>query len=179
MSSTSSDLVLAGLAKRFGDAVAVAGIELTVAGGAYSWVYTLNDNAPHTGTGAVGSADQFPEEAFSVVVTDSDDPASLAALVARTRLVLTTVGPYQLYGSALVKACAESGVDYVDLCGEPAWMRQKIDAHDAAAGDERSRRAGRGSDDGAGEERGQACEEGVAATEPVADASSGEEQPAE
>lgn len=68
-----------------------------------------------------------------LVVTDSDDPASLAALMARTRLVLTTVGPYQLYGSALVKACAESGVDYVDLCGEPAWMRQMIDAHHAAA----------------------------------------------
>ena len=68
-----------------------------------------------------------------LVVTDSDDPASLAALMARTRLVLTTVGPYQLYGSALVKACAEAGVDYVDLCGEPAWMRQMIDAHHAAA----------------------------------------------
>jgi short subunit dehydrogenase-like uncharacterized protein len=46
---------------------------------------------------------------------------------------LSTVGPYQLYGSDLVKACAEAGVDYVDLCGEPAWMRQMIDAHHAAA----------------------------------------------
>jgi short subunit dehydrogenase-like uncharacterized protein len=51
----------------------------------------------------------------------------------RTRLVLTTVGPYQLYGSELVQACAQAGVDYVDLCGEPAWMRQMIDAHHAAA----------------------------------------------
>ena len=68
-----------------------------------------------------------------LVLTDSADPASLAALMARTRLVLTTVGPYQLYGSALVQACAEAGVDYVDLCGEPAWMRQMIDAHQAAA----------------------------------------------
>ncbi len=68
-----------------------------------------------------------------LVVIDSEDPASLQALMARTRLVLTTVGPYQLYGSGLVKACAEAGVDYVDLCGEPAWMRQMIDAHQAAA----------------------------------------------
>jgi short subunit dehydrogenase-like uncharacterized protein len=68
-----------------------------------------------------------------LVVTDNADPASLAALMGRTRLVLTTVGPYQLYGSALVQACAEHGVDYVDLCGEPAWMRQMIDAHHAAA----------------------------------------------
>jgi short subunit dehydrogenase-like uncharacterized protein len=68
-----------------------------------------------------------------LVVTDSADPASLQALMAQARLVLTTVGPYQLYGSALVAACAASGVDYVDLCGEPAWMRQMIDAHEAQA----------------------------------------------
>jgi short subunit dehydrogenase-like uncharacterized protein len=68
-----------------------------------------------------------------LVVTDVADASSLAQLMARTRLVLTTVGPYQLYGNDLVAACAGSGVDYVDLCGEPAWMRLMIDAHDAAA----------------------------------------------
>jgi short subunit dehydrogenase-like uncharacterized protein len=68
-----------------------------------------------------------------LVVTDSADPASLSALMAQTRLVLTTVGPYQLYGNELVAACATAGVDYVDLCGEPAWMRQMIDAHEAQA----------------------------------------------
>jgi short subunit dehydrogenase-like uncharacterized protein len=68
-----------------------------------------------------------------LVVTDSSDAASLKALTDSTRLVLTTVGPYQLYGNELVAACAASGTDYVDLCGEPAWMRQMIDAHEAAA----------------------------------------------
>jgi short subunit dehydrogenase-like uncharacterized protein len=68
-----------------------------------------------------------------LVVTDSADAASLQALMQRTRLVLTTVGPYQLYGNELVAACAAHGVDYVDLCGEPAWMRAMIDAHEAAA----------------------------------------------
>ena len=68
-----------------------------------------------------------------LVVTDSADPASLKALTDRTRLVLTTVGPYQLYGNELVAACAASGTDYVDLCGEPAWMRKMIDAHEAQA----------------------------------------------
>ena len=47
--------------------------------------------------------------------------------------MLSTVGPYQLYGSDLVAACAASGTDYLDLCGEPMWMRQMIDAHEAAA----------------------------------------------
>ncbi|MDR0203059.1 MAG: saccharopine dehydrogenase NADP-binding domain-containing protein [Delftia acidovorans] len=68
-----------------------------------------------------------------LVVTDTGNPASLQALMEQTRLVLTTVGPYQLYGNELVAACARAGVDYVDLCGEPAWMRQMIDAHEAAA----------------------------------------------
>ena len=68
-----------------------------------------------------------------LVVTDVADATSLAQLMARTRLVLTTVGPYQLYGNEMVEACAKTGVDYVDLCGEPAWMRLMIDAHEAAA----------------------------------------------
>jgi short subunit dehydrogenase-like uncharacterized protein len=68
-----------------------------------------------------------------LIVADSDDPASLRALCQRTSVVLSTVGPYQLYGSDLVAACAETGTAYVDLCGEPAWMRQMIDAHHETA----------------------------------------------
>ena len=68
-----------------------------------------------------------------LVVTNSSDPASLQALMAQTRLVLSTVGPYQLYGNELLAACAACGVDYVDLCGEPAWMRKMIDAHEESA----------------------------------------------
>ena len=64
-----------------------------------------------------------------LVVADADDQDSINAMVASTKVVLTTVGPYLLYGSNLVKACAESGTDYVDLCGEPAWMHEMIDAH--------------------------------------------------
>lgn len=68
-----------------------------------------------------------------LVVTDVGDPASLAWLMQRTRLVVSTVGPYQLYGNELLAACAEAGVAYVDLCGEPAWMRLMIDSHEASA----------------------------------------------
>jgi short subunit dehydrogenase-like uncharacterized protein len=68
-----------------------------------------------------------------LIVADAGDPASLKAMVDQTRSVLSTVGPYQLYGSELVAACAASGTDYLDLCGEPVWMRQMIDAHEAAA----------------------------------------------
>ncbi|CCE02021.1 saccharopine dehydrogenase NADP-binding domain-containing protein [Bradyrhizobium sp. STM 3809] len=68
-----------------------------------------------------------------LIAADASDPASLKAMVAQTRLVLTTVGPYQYYGNELVALCAETGTDYVDLCGEPVWMRQMIDKHQATA----------------------------------------------
>ncbi len=44
----------------------------------------------------------------------------------RTRVIITTVGPYQLYGEPLLAACARAGTDYVDLCGEPNWMADMI-----------------------------------------------------
>jgi len=68
-----------------------------------------------------------------MIVADADDPASLEAMCRRTRVVLTTVGPYQLYGNALVEACVKTGTDYADLCGEPAWMAEKIAQHHEAA----------------------------------------------
>ena len=69
----------------------------------------------------------------ALIVADAGDPASLKAMVDQAGSVLTTVGPYQLYGSDLVAACAATGTDYLDLCGEPVWMRQMIDAHQATA----------------------------------------------
>ncbi len=69
----------------------------------------------------------------SLIVADADNPASLAAMAGRTRVIITTVGPYQLYGEPLVAACAAAGTDYADLCGEPGWMHQMIEKYDAAA----------------------------------------------
>ncbi|UPJ53025.1 saccharopine dehydrogenase NADP-binding domain-containing protein [Bradyrhizobium sp. 200] len=81
---------------------------------------------------AVRDAIGAPAETPSIVA-DASDPASLKAMVAQAKSVISTVGPYQLYGSDLVAACAASGTDYFDLCGEPVWMRRMIEAHEAAA----------------------------------------------
>ena len=68
-----------------------------------------------------------------LIAADSGDAGALKAMVDQTRSVLTTVGPYQWYGNELIAACAASGTDYLDLCGEPVWMRQMIDKHEAEA----------------------------------------------
>ena len=64
-----------------------------------------------------------------LVVADANDKQSLTDMCNSAKVILTTVGPYQLYGEDLVAACVESGTDYVDLCGEPVWMRQMIDKY--------------------------------------------------
>ena len=68
-----------------------------------------------------------------LVVGDSQDRAAMEALARRTRVVCTTAGPYALYGSELLGACAEQGTDYCDLTGETHWVRKMIDAHHARA----------------------------------------------
>ena len=71
--------------------------------------------------------------ALPLVVADAGDAASISNMVDRAQVILTTVGPYQLYGGALVAACAAHGTGYVDLCGEPTWMQQMIEQHSDAA----------------------------------------------
>ncbi|MDA9422678.1 MULTISPECIES: saccharopine dehydrogenase family protein [Bradyrhizobium] len=68
-----------------------------------------------------------------LIVADASDAASLKAMVAQAKSVITTVGPYQFYGEELLAACVAAGADYFDLCGEPVWMRQMIDKYGAAA----------------------------------------------
>jgi short subunit dehydrogenase-like uncharacterized protein len=64
-----------------------------------------------------------------LIQADTTNAASMRAMAGRARALITTVGPYQLHGEPLVAACAETGTDYLDLCGEPPWMRRMIDAY--------------------------------------------------
>src|ERR1700726_441711 len=59
---------------------------------------------------AVRDASGAPADT-ALIQADASDPASLKAMIDQTRSVLSTVGPYQLYGSDLVAACAASGID--------------------------------------------------------------------
>ncbi|MES2445093.1 MAG: saccharopine dehydrogenase NADP-binding domain-containing protein [Pseudomonadota bacterium] len=68
-----------------------------------------------------------------LLTANADDPAALLALAARATVVITTVGPYQLYGEPLLAACVTAGTAYVDLCGEPNFMHDMIRKYDADA----------------------------------------------
>lgn len=68
-----------------------------------------------------------------LLVADATDAAALAEVVATTKVVATTVGPYIEYGGPLVAACAAAGTDYVDLTGEPEFVDRTYVAHNATA----------------------------------------------
>ena len=99
----------------------------------------------HNGTGeiswAIAGRDPHKLDALSErldlsvdhIIADAHDIEALATLAESTRVIISTVGPYSLYGSELVEAAAIAGTDYCDLTGEPQWMQQMIDAHEKTA----------------------------------------------
>jgi len=72
-------------------------------------------------------------EDITILEVNSTDLDSLEKMTTSAKCILTTVGPYQLYGSKLVESCAKNGTDYVDLTGEPGWMYEMINAHKETA----------------------------------------------
>jgi short subunit dehydrogenase-like uncharacterized protein len=66
-------------------------------------------------------------------VANASDETTLKALCKKTKAVVSTVGPYALYGETLVKVCAQSGTDYCDLTGEPQWIKQMLEKYEADA----------------------------------------------
>ncbi|MGY5119714.1 saccharopine dehydrogenase family protein [Streptomyces sp. 900105755] len=71
--------------------------------------------------------------AVGVLRADVAEPATVRALAEHARVVATTVGPYGRYGEDLVAACADTGADYLDLCGEPEFVDLMYVRHDARA----------------------------------------------
>ncbi|ORW97193.1 enoyl-ACP reductase [Mycobacterium sp. IEC1808] len=72
---------------------------------------------------------------WPLLTADAASPSTLDEMAGRTRVVVTTVGPYTRYGLPLVAACAAAGTDYADLTGEPPFMRESIDLYHKQAAD--------------------------------------------
>jgi short subunit dehydrogenase-like uncharacterized protein len=122
------DLVVFGATGFTGQLVCAYLLQQQAAGRVFSWAMAGRSLEKLEALRAsIGAPD------IALLPADSDDPGSINTLTASARVVVSTVGPYQHYGSRLLAACATSGTDYVDLCGEPLWMRAMIDHHEAAA----------------------------------------------
>ncbi len=98
--------------------------------GALRWAAAARSNAKLQ---ALRSALGPAAHGLPVLIANAADPASLRAICAQARVVVSTVGPYALHGEPLVQACAESGTDYCDLSGEVQWIRRMIERHEPAA----------------------------------------------
>jgi short subunit dehydrogenase-like uncharacterized protein len=68
-----------------------------------------------------------------IVEADAGDAEAMRRVAESTRVVITTVGPYVLYGGPLVAACAAAGTDYCDLTGEPEFVDRTWIDHNAEA----------------------------------------------
>ncbi|WP_417538354.1 saccharopine dehydrogenase family protein [Marinobacter sp.] len=130
LAETTYDLVVFGATSFVGqiltqylyDTYGVAGeVKWAIAGRSESKLSTLK-----SGLGA--DASELP-----VILADSTDDAALKAMCEQTRVIISTVGPYALYGEPLVKACVETGTDYCDLTGEVQWIRQMVDRYEDQA----------------------------------------------
>jgi short subunit dehydrogenase-like uncharacterized protein len=69
----------------------------------------------------------------AVVVAESSDAKAVDAMARATRVLITTAGPFALYGDAIVDACVRHRTHYADITGETAWVRGLIDRHHAHA----------------------------------------------
>jgi short subunit dehydrogenase-like uncharacterized protein len=74
-----------------------------------------------------------PASSLPMIIADAADESALKAMCDQTRVVISTVGPYALFGEPLVKVCAETGTDYCDLTGEVQWIRKMVDRYEDAA----------------------------------------------
>lgn len=72
---------------------------------------------------------------WALIEADASQPSTLNDMASRTRVVVTTVGPYTRYGLPLVSACAAAGTDYADLTGETMFVRDSIDTYHKQAAD--------------------------------------------
>jgi short subunit dehydrogenase-like uncharacterized protein len=79
------------------------------------------------------AAEGFDTASLTTIIADSGDESSLRAMCKQTNVLISTVGPYALFGEPLVKVCAELGTDYCDLTGETPWVARMIEKYESTA----------------------------------------------
>jgi short subunit dehydrogenase-like uncharacterized protein len=79
------------------------------------------------------AAEGLNTKGLKLLIADAADEDSLRTLCKQTSVIVSTVGPYALFGELLVKVCAEQGTDYCDLTGETPWVGKMISRFEATA----------------------------------------------
>jgi short subunit dehydrogenase-like uncharacterized protein len=97
------------------------------------WALAGRNRAKLEAVAARLAAARSPVPPPALLEADAADAPALARIAKSTRVAITTVGPYALYGAPLVAACAAAGTDYVDLTGEPEFVDRMYLENDAAA----------------------------------------------
>ena len=69
----------------------------------------------------------------ALIIADAANEAQLRAMCAQARVVVSTVGPYALYGETLIDVCTDTGTDYCDLTGETQWIKRMLERYELAA----------------------------------------------
>ena len=121
------DLVVYGATSFVGQILCRYLVERHGTDGPLRWAIAGRDAAKLDSVAAATGAD------VERIVAEASDAAALGDMVGRTRVVVSTVGPYAKYGSELVAVAVAAGTDYCDLTGETQWMRRMIDQHQDAA----------------------------------------------
>jgi short subunit dehydrogenase-like uncharacterized protein len=130
MSSPSHDLIVFGATSFVGQILARYLAEEFGAQGSLKWAMAGRSEQK---LAALRNSLGLAAGRVPLVVADAADEAALRRLCESTRVVVSTVGPYALYGEPLVKVCAETGTDYCDLTGEVQWIRRMIRNYEPAA----------------------------------------------
>ncbi|MBX3431646.1 MAG: saccharopine dehydrogenase NADP-binding domain-containing protein [Hyphomonadaceae bacterium] len=129
MSAQEFDVVVYGASGFTGKLVAEHLMRAYGASGEVRWAIAGRDEQKLQAVRAeIGAPHSLP-----IIIAGARDSNALDALAHRTRVIITTVGPYQRYGEGLLAACAKAGTDYVDLCGEPNWMAAMIAKYEKTA----------------------------------------------
>jgi saccharopine dehydrogenase (NAD+, L-glutamate forming) len=61
---------------------------------------------------------------IDIFLADVDEEPSIRKMAEATKVLVSTVGPYLLYGETVVRACVVSGTHYLDLTGEGSFVEQ-------------------------------------------------------
>lgn len=91
----------------------------------FSWAIAGRDEKKLVALKAEHNVNDLPH-----FVANATDEAALTAISEKTKVIISTVGPYALYGETLVKVCAKTGTDYCDLTGEPQWIKAMLDKYE-------------------------------------------------